>query len=290
MKTYESLHETLSFYGINCHQPYYISSGNPIFNFPKTPFRIDFYALCICTAGNITVEIDNREYHISKNGLLISAPSTILKFLNIGKEFRMKLLFFEKNFLLKNISNPFFLERLGLFNQASFNVITSDDQHSDKLSKLLEYLHLTTKRKGRFTEDIIRTIIFNLLLEVAEIALVDKDNTIQEQDDNNCLFFKFSQLAQQEAFKHKDVKYYAEKLFVSNKYLINIVKRASGKTPHQIIDECLLKETYILLANPELTISDIAYDAGFNSVSAFGRFFKKYASISPSEYRKQQHV
>ncbi|WP_260392516.1 helix-turn-helix domain-containing protein [Empedobacter falsenii] len=56
------------------------------------------------------------------------------------------------------------------------------------------------------------------------------------------------------------------------------------------MDEYLLKEAYVLLGYSEKTIVQIALDLGFNSSSSFGRFFKKYTSISPQQYRKQQHI
>ncbi|MDH6253487.1 AraC-like DNA-binding protein [Chryseobacterium sp. H1D6B] len=288
LKPYEKLQETLSFYGVDCHRPYYISSGNSIFKFPQAPFRIDFYALCICTSGNIKVEIDSTEYSISENGFLVCAPSTIIKFLYTSGDFRMKLLFFDKNFLLKNISNPFFIDQLALFRNSTFSVIRSNETQSQKLFRLLSYLQDASKRTGCFSQDIIRTIIFNLLLETAEIVDTEKNEQENDLQKDNCLFFKFTELTQNQITKHKDVQYYADQLFVSSKHLISIVKKASGKTPHEIIDDYLLKEAYVQLGNPEKTISDISYDIGFSSLSAFGRFFKKYAFLSPSEYRKQQ--
>jgi AraC-like DNA-binding protein len=73
---------------------------------------------------------------------------------------------------------------------------------------------------------------------------------------------------------YRTVQFYAEQLCISNKYLIEIIKKSSGKTPHEVIDEALLKEAYVMLGNPELTISEIAFELQFNSASAFGRFFK----------------
>lgn len=291
MKPYESLKETLSFYGVQSNEPYYISSGNPVFEFPKNPFRIDFYAFCICVSGSIRVEIDNQQYHISQGGFLISAPATILKFVNTSSDFRMKLLFFEKNFLLKNISNPFFMEKLDLFVNTTFSVCHSDKEYAKRLFLLLNYLEEQTKRKARFSEDIIRTIIFNLLLEVASVIDSQRVETEEEitQDTNN-LYYKFTELVQENVTAHQDVRFYADQLFITSKYLISIVKKATGKTPHTIIDEYLLKEAYILLGYPEKTISQIAFDTGFSSTSSFGRFFKKYTSISPQEYRKRQSL
>lgn len=86
VKAYESLNETLSFYGVRCDGSYYISSGDPIIEFPKKTFRMDFYAFCICVSGSIELEIDNQRYSISQNGFLISAPSTIIKFVKTTKK------------------------------------------------------------------------------------------------------------------------------------------------------------------------------------------------------------
>ncbi|QCX52445.1 AraC family transcriptional regulator [Elizabethkingia sp. JS20170427COW] len=289
MTSYESLHKTLSFYGVNCHKPYYISSGNPIFNYPTTPFRLDFYALCICTEGYLQVEIDNQQYNISQYNFLISAPSTIIKFLHSSEDFRMKLLFFDQNFLLKNLSDPFILEKLGIFKNLSFSIQTADEDQANLLLRLLEYLHDKTRIAGKFSEDIVRTIVFNILLEVAEIIHAERAQFPEDpQQEGNTPFLKFLKLVQLHVIQHRDIQFYADLLFVSGKHLIKIVKKSSGKTPLQLINETLLKEAYILLNNPELTFSEIAYQLNFCSASTFGRFFKKHTQMSPSEFRNTQ--
>ena len=95
---------------------------------------------------------------------------------------------------------------------------------------------------------------------------------------------------QEQILEHKTVQLYADQLHISNKYLIEIVKKTSGRTPHEVINEILLKEAYVLLGNPELTVTEIAFQLHFNSTSAFGRFFKKHTTISPSQYRTRQNI
>ena len=287
MKSYENLKETLAFYGVNCNEPYYISSGNSILKFPKKSFRIDFYAFCICLAGNIELEIDNNTYNINQNGFLISAPSTIIKFKKVSKDFRMKLLFFSKDYLLKNIANPFIIDKMNLFRYGSYNILEADIQQAVPLYAFLDYLKIKTSIKGKFTEEIIRTIIFNLLLEIAEIVSLEGGDSKENKKKKKELFLKFDELVKENILLYKDVGFYAKQLYISDKYLIEVVKKATGKTPHQIIDEALLKEAYVMLGNPGYSITQIADLLQFSSVSAFGRFFKKYASISPTEYRRQ---
>lgn len=287
-KAYEKLHDTLMFYGVDCVLPYYISSGNPIPEFPETSFRVDYYAVCVCVEGQIEIEIDNLQYHLSENEFLVLAPSTVLRFVQTNGELRMRLLLFDKNFLLKNIADPFFLDKMGLFTGRSFCVIRSNGDDANRIFSLMEYLKEVSERNGRYTLDLVRTLIFNVLLEVAEIVVNEKQTSDKTLEEGNCLFFRFMELVCKHVGQHKDVAYYADCLSVSNKYLIAVVKRGAGKTPHQIIDEYILKEALALLGNPEKTVSDVAYAIGFNSVSAFGRFFKKHSYVSPSEYRRAQ--
>nr|WP_315029534.1 AraC family transcriptional regulator [uncultured Chryseobacterium sp.] len=290
MITYENLHDTLSFYSIDCRQSYYISSGNPIFEFPLEPFRMDYYALCICTAGEISIEIDSQEYNVDTHSFLIAAPSTIVKFLKTSEDFMMKLLFFDKNFLIKNISNPFIIEKMNLFSEGSYSIVKTTARNSIQLQNLMDYLKKKSRKQGKFTEEIIRTIIFNLLLETAEI--IEKEDFIgkEKEEGKKDLYLKFNKLIRENIRGQRTVQFYADQLCISNKYLIEMIKKASGKTPHEVIDETLLKEAYVMLGNPDITISEIAFELQFNSTSAFGRFFKKHTSLSPSEYRIKENI
>ncbi|WP_276964919.1 helix-turn-helix transcriptional regulator [Chryseobacterium sp.] len=290
MVTYENLHDTLSFYSIDCLQSYYISSGKPIFKFPKAPFRMDYYALCICTAGEINIEIDRQKYKIEAHSFLMAAPSTIVKFVKTSKDFTMKLLFFDKNFLIKNISNPFIIEKMNLFPKGSYSIVKTTATNSSLLQNLLDYLDKKSKKQGKFTEEIIRTIIFNLLLETAEIMEQENASNPEKEEGKKDLYLKFSKLVRENITRERGVQFYADQLHVSNKYLIEIIKKASGKTPHEVIDEALLKEAYVMLGNPGITISEIAFELQFNSASAFGRFFKKHTTLSPSEYRTKENI
>lgn len=288
MITYENLQDTLSFYSIDCHKSYYISSGKTIFEFPDTPFRMDYYAICICTGGEIDLEIDSNQYHLGINSCLISAPSTIVRFMNTHKDFTMKLLFFDKNFLLKNISDPFIIEKMNLFHNNSYSLLKTNNKNASILIDLMGYMEKKAEQKGKYSEEIIRTTIFNLLLEVAEILNNADDNLQEKEEGKTDLYLRFCKLVRENIHHYRTVQLYADHLFVSSKYLIEIVKKATGKTPHEVIDEALLKEAYVLLGTPEITISEISFQLQFNSSSAFGRFFKKQTSLSPSEYRKKK--
>ncbi|WP_091515570.1 helix-turn-helix domain-containing protein [Flexibacter flexilis] len=282
---FDRIQDTLSYFGVECRQPYYISTGNQLTDFPAAPFRMDYYSLCICSQGQIEVEIDNRLCSIGQNGMMVAAPSTIIHFLAFSKDFRMKLLFFDKNFLMPN---ALVLEDIFLLQNRSYSLIESRATESEKCLKLLQYLEQKTQETSVYKDEIVRTIIYYLLLETAELFQQSPQKQLQTKSATKDLYFRFVELVKTQARHHKDVLFYAETLCISSKYLIEIVRKNAGKTPSQIIDEALLKEACFLLNKKHLNISDIAYELNFSSVATFSRFFKKHTQHSPQQYREKQ--
>lgn len=84
-----------------------------------------------------------------------------------------------------------------------------------------------------------------------------------------------------------DVRFYAELLNVSSRYLAQVTRRISGKSPKAIIDDYLIHEIELQLKSTNNTVQEIAYRFGFSSQAHFTKFFKKLKGVSPTEYRKR---
>jgi len=64
-------------------------------------------------------------------------------------------------------------------------------------------------------------------------------------------------------------------------------KKTTSKTFTQFVNEYRLVHASKLLAEKEMAISDIAFEAGFQNVSHFTRLFKTFTGMSPSAYRHE---
>ena len=84
-----------------------------------------------------------------------------------------------------------------------------------------------------------------------------------------------------------DVRFYAELLNVSSRYLAQVTRRISSKSPKAIIDNYLIHEIELQLKSTDNTVQEIAYRFGFSSQAHFTKFFKKLKGVSPTEYRKR---
>ena len=60
-----------------------------------------------------------------------------------------------------------------------------------------------------------------------------------------------------------------------------------GKTAKKMISEAVLAEALQMLEDSNYSISEIAEELEFSSPTAFGIFFKKAMSCTPSEYRSK---
>ncbi len=77
-----------------------------------------------------------------------------------------------------------------------------------------------------------------------------------------------------------------EKIPLSNKRMVEIFKDEYGVTPSSYVNDLRFTEAKRLLEKSNDEIIDIAFAVGFGSLSAFYRFFKERANMSPAAYRK----
>ena len=79
----------------------------------------------------------------------------------------------------------------------------------------------------------------------------------------------------------------AEELFLSRPYLSMKFKRETGMTLTDYILTQKTEEAKRLLRYSDKTSSAIAAYLGFSSQGHFGRVFRKYAGMTPNEYREK---
>ena len=82
------------------------------------------------------------------------------------------------------------------------------------------------------------------------------------------------------------VQYFADKVCLSPNYFGDLVKKETGKTAKEYIQLKMLDTAKEALHDRSRSITQVAYALGFQYPQHFVRFFKRYAGITPSEYRR----
>lgn len=86
------------------------------------------------------------------------------------------------------------------------------------------------------------------------------------------------------------VKYFADKICLSPNYFGDMVKKETGKTPQEHIQEKVIALAKEYIAETDDTVSQIAYALGFQYPQHLSRLFKKRVGCTPNEYRMQNNM
>lgn len=128
------------------------------------------------------------------------------------------------------------------------------------------------------------TFFMSVIYETTKHTLPsDKPKTSMTK---HSLISRFGKLLRVHIREDHRVSYYADQLFVTPKYLTQVVKSTIGITPKDIIDRMLALESLLLLKHTNHTIQQISGQLGFPDQSYFGRFFKRMFNISPIQFRQ----
>lgn len=83
------------------------------------------------------------------------------------------------------------------------------------------------------------------------------------------------------------VKYFADKVCLSANYFGDMIRRQTGQTASEYIQNKLIDRAKEALLSSDKTMSQIAYDLGFQYPQHFSRMFKRVAGCTPNEYRSK---
>ena len=84
------------------------------------------------------------------------------------------------------------------------------------------------------------------------------------------------------------VKYFADKVCLSPNYFGDLLKKETGKSPQEYIQNKIVDLAKEMIAGTDKTFNQIAYELGFQYSQHFARLFKKNTGCTPGEYRKAQ--
>ena len=83
------------------------------------------------------------------------------------------------------------------------------------------------------------------------------------------------------------VKYFADKVFLSINYFSDMVRKQTGKTVSEYIQDKMIGLVKEQLLSTDKTTSQIAYEIGFQYPQHLSRMFKRVVGMTPNKFRLQ---
>ena len=263
-----------------------IDNSNVTDTLNTSPIKSEWFVALLCIEGESTIYINNEMYSIHKNDFLLCHPQTIFEHKITNLDFKYCGFFL----------SPEYVKQISLISSNSWNailfiennpIIALDEKES---SLFLQYYNLIRSKFETESQHHLKHLI-DMLLQAFIYEFHDsmekriKIDPPQYNSADN-LFISFLDILVNSYPKQRSVSYYAEKLFVTPKYLSAICKEISGETASDLITRYVKKDIENLLKQPNKTIKEIANELDFANLSFFGKYVKRIFGVSPKECRE----
>lgn len=260
------------------------------FDFFGEHFRSDHFTVMLVTRGSVEVSVNLRPLTIKKSGLVVVAPNAIKQMVRASQDAQGVVVHFTIHFLnqagLPKRSN----DLLTYFSTQYKPDWDLDHTDAIIIERTIRDLFERCKQSDRpFGKEQLNHVFLAFLYEIAAQGQKYSPPLIGQLTRKEELVIRFANLVSNHFRQERTVRFYADALNVTPKYLTETVKEINGKTAGQIIDDFVILESKLLLEKPELTIAQVANLLNFSDQSFFGKYFKRITGISPKEFKTSVH-
>lgn len=256
---------------------------NPRFRGDWEPYKLKQLLIVLCNGGNGFGAINLHPIHLQKDSLLIALPSQIAESQNMDEDFKGTFLVLSERFLSRiNIGDVYLFHR-GVENNPVHQL---DERTARTFRSLIDLVHniMLSGDNSSGMEEIFSLISRLFFIMISRI--INPSSDAQETGQRHGeVMLQFLQLLRRHYREHREVGFYADKMNITAKYMTTLVKKASGKSAIQWIEDYVILEAKAQLSSTVNTVQQIAFDLNFPSQSLFGRYFKRAVGMSPSDYR-----
>jgi len=293
INTYKYLFQPDPDFGMNCYADDFEIDDIVLLDDIKggtqgIPIHFSYYALFLRLEGETTRTINQFSYVIKPQSIQLVNPGSIYSFKDITVASRTYVLLFDKAFIEE--------ENLSLSIQDAildFHRMCQRDVVLD-VTLYAEVIHIYEQLSSelRAKRDDYKTVSKMLINQLLYILKREKISSGLRQDHTRAqqLCSEFLILIEEHYHHKKSVKEYATMLGITPKHLSETVQVTLHHTALSYIHVRIVKEVQYLLCFSPMSIKQIAYALNFDTLSQFGRFFKRHEGVSPKAYRLQNKV
>lgn len=256
------------------------------------PVKASGFTLFFTIEGNMTVDVNTQEYKLCPMSVLVVRSSSVVKILDVSSENIDAFYLYLSSQFLKDINID--------LNVLNFSMMDRDpsplvDNLTQKEAKLLSgymyllFLNADTNGETVYSKNVARSLTQALIYQMMQIGY-NHSRSIETSEKNASRktgYVKdFMTLVQKHHAQERTLSFYADKLFISPKYLSRIIKEATGRSAAEWIDDFVIIDAKNMLRFSSKNVQQVAYALNFSTQSSFGKFFKHLTGMSPSEYQQ----
>jgi AraC family transcriptional activator of pobA len=250
----------------------------------RMPHRASFYCIIWFEKGWPVHTVDFSAVVVQPDSFLFIRKDAV-QFFDQLAPFKARVLIFTDAFFCKNESDNQFLQSNPLFNDFG----SQKSSGNIKSNALMKEVWMLMEKEAKQPTDVFQPgLLRNHLSSFVLLAGRERQQSGYEpvpQGTHLDLLIAFKNELERAFKTERGVRYYAQKLFVSDKVLTHAVQITMGKTPKQLIDDRVMLEAKRLLVHGNDSAKIVGISLGFDEPTNFNKFFKKHSGKTTSEFR-----
>lgn len=273
----------------------YTALGEGFLPCPKEsspPITNDCYSISFKKFVQGDLTYGRTKYDFSNGTLFFIAPRQVLQWEdNAVFEQKGFSINFHEDFL-KGTELAHQIKKYGFFSYSANEALHLSPREEKQIASIVENIEIEYyNNQDEFSKEIIIAQLSTLLkyanrfYERQFLNRKELSNDLLEQFNEQ--LDAYVESGQLEEKGIPSIDQIAEKMSVSQRYLSDTLKKETGKTTTEHLQLYLIDEAKNILLNPNKSISEVAYELGFEYPQYFSRLFKRKEGISPSEYREK---
>ena len=262
---------------------YELGSLEPAARRCMPPYRQGFYQVGILSyVGESKLNINTDWVAPEQYPLWFVVPGQVFSWVRDEKMAGFNIMF-RKEFLMNVVDNV--VEDFPFLKMSERSLLLLTQEEHKSLLFDAERMHSVFNNPHPYQERMLEGMLVSFLYFCK--AVFERYQTIDNHLSRaQMITQKFEILVDKMYIDTKNVGDYAEELNITPNYLTTTVKKLTGKSAKDIIQERLLVESKSLLKFSGLDVGEIAYRLNFQEPTHFTRFFKKWSGTTPNKFRQ----
>jgi AraC-like DNA-binding protein len=146
--------------------------------------------------------------------------------------------------------------------------------------------------KAYFSTQVVGTkqheaVVKLLSIFAQHLSMLSNQVVVQQENSEPPVILRAKEYIQEHQTENLRLGHVARACNTSTFYFCKMFKKITGINFTDYLSRVRIEKSKNLLLNPNLRVSEIAYEVGFQSLTHFNRVFKKILGQSPTEYRAQ---
>lgn len=249
----------------------------------RQPFRLVEGRIVYFRSGYAKARINLREVELRAGELSVVSPGTVLQILEISPDCDLAMLAISNRFMENWQKEELLMSYLSGRLRVRI-VLEEAEQH--RTEAMLALLWEVTKDVP-FPKAILQSLVSALFHQIECFKQKRQEGERTRYTRQEEVFNRFLELVNKYAIRERNVSFYADRLYLTPRYLSTLIRQTSGRTVMEWINEAVLQEAKLLLRHSDKLVYQVSDELNFPNASFFCKFFRRLTGKTPNEYKQE---